>query len=124
MPLAERYDVVLYGATGFTGRQVARELARRAEGQAGLRWAVAGRSAEKLEALRCTLPISVGQIVADVGDRARVEALVRRARVVLNMAGPYAQCAEPLVRACAALGVDYVDVTGETPHVRRLIDRY
>lgn len=117
------YDVVIYGATGHTGRQVVRQFGPRAAGGT-VRWAVAARDPTKLKALRAFLAPDVGALVADVGDESAIARLVASTRVVLNMAGPYARCAEPLVRACARLGVDYVDVTGETPHVRRLIDRY
>jgi short subunit dehydrogenase-like uncharacterized protein len=116
-----RWDLVLFGATGFTGRQVARYLDRTAH---GVRWAIAGRSREKLDAVRRTLGSDVGAIVADTEDAASIDRLVRKTRVVLTTAGPYALHGEPLVRSCAYRGTDYVDITGETAHVRRLIDRY
>jgi short subunit dehydrogenase-like uncharacterized protein len=118
------YDVVIYGATGFTGRQAARYLANRAPDARSLRWAIAGRNREKLERLHRSLPSDVGLIVADAKDTTAIEALVASTRVVLTTAGPYAAFGEPLMRACAMRGVDYVDITGETAHVRRMIDRY
>jgi len=118
------YDVVIYGATGFTGRQAARYFANRAPDAAALRWAIAGRNREKLELIHRSLPPDVGVIVADAKDTTAIDSLVASTRVVLTTAGPYAAFGEPLLRACAARGVDYVDITGETPHVRRMIDRH
>ena len=122
-PRAEReYDLVVYGATGFTGRQAAATIARRAP---ELRWCIAGRSAEKLEALREELEL--GQVpveVADALDEAAVDALVARARVFLTTAGPYAKYGNAIVASCVAHGTDYVDITGETPWVRELMDRH
>jgi short subunit dehydrogenase-like uncharacterized protein len=116
-----KYDVVLYGATGFTGRQAARYFQARAPG--GLRWAVAGRSASKLEALAGETGAS-GLLLADSADPRTVRAMVAQARVVLTTAGPFAKYGDPVVDACVELGRDYVDITGETPWVRRLIDRH
>ncbi len=118
------YDVVIYGATGFTGRQAARYFANHAPDAGTLRWAIAGRNREKLELVHRSLPPDVGLIVADAKDTTAIEALVASTRVVLTTAGPYAAFGEPLLRACATRGVDYVDITGETVHVRRMIDRY
>lgn len=118
------YDVVIYGATGLTGRQAARYFASGAGGNGALRWAIAGRDRQKLDAVHRGLPPAVGIIVADASDQAGIDRLVASTRVVLTTAGPYALHGEPLVRACARQGVDYVDITGETAHVRRLIDRY
>lgn len=119
-------DLILYGATGFAGRQAARYLAER--GPADLRWAVAGRSAERLEAVRAGLDPAVRErvavVVADSGDPAAVDAMVARGRAVLTTAGPFARYGTPVVAACVARGVDYVDITGETPWVRDLIDRF
>lgn len=115
------FDVVLYGATGFTGRQAARYFA--AHAAPGLRWAVAGRSASKLEALAAELD-PAGVIVADSGDAAAVDAMVCRARVLLTTAGPFSKYGTPVVEACVRHGVHYVDITGETPWVRDLIDRF
>ena len=118
------YDVVIFGATGLTGRQAARGFASGAGGNGALRWAIAGRDRQKLDAVHRGLPPAVGIIVADAGDQAGIDRLVASTRVVLTTAGPYALHGEPLVRACARQGVDYVDITGETAHVRRLVDRY
>jgi short subunit dehydrogenase-like uncharacterized protein len=119
----DRYDVVLYGASGFTGRQTVAYFAEHAD--PSIHWAIAGRNLKKLEITReaCGLRAEdVDILIADGKDRAAIRALVRQTRVVLTTAGPFALYGEELVRACAEEGVDYVDITGETPFVRRMID--
>lgn len=115
------YDIVIYGATGFTGQQTARHLA--AHAPSDLTWAIAGRSRDRLEALAAeTSP--TGIIVADSSDPLSVDAMVAQARVLCTTAGPFARYGTPVVEACVAHGVDYVDITGESPWVRDLIDRF
>ncbi|MCR9143014.1 MAG: saccharopine dehydrogenase NADP-binding domain-containing protein [bacterium] len=120
----QKFDVVLYGATGFTGRQTAEYFQQHAP--AGLRFAIAGRNQNKLEALHkeLGLPESVGVIAADSADAQAIDAMVARTRVLLTTAGPYTLYGEHLVRACAEQGVHYVDITGETAFIRDMIDRY
>ena len=121
MPRARPFDVILYGATGFVGRQTAHYFA--AHAPAGLRWAVAGRSAAKLEALHAELAaVTPGVLVADASDAAALDALAAQARVVLSTAGPFARFGSELVAACVRHGSHYVDITGETPWVREMID--
>ena len=115
------YDIVLYGATGFTGQQCARHFAEHAP--ADLRWAIAGRSQGKLDALAAEVSPH-GVIVADSTDPESVDAMVRQARVICTTAGPFARYGTPVVEACVAHGVDYVDITGETPWVADLIDQF
>jgi len=118
------YDVVLYGATGFVGRQTVAYFAEHAK---GLRWALAGRSRDKLEALRVVCGEGAkhaGVIVADADDEAALDALATDARVVLSTAGPFALYGSKLVAACVKHRTHYVDITGETPWVRELIDRH
>jgi short subunit dehydrogenase-like uncharacterized protein len=114
------YDIVLYGATGFTGRQCAEHFAAHAD---GLKWAIAGRNRTKLGALASRVN-PTGIIVADSTDPASVDAMVAQGRVLCTTAGPFAKYGTPVVEACVAHGVDYVDITGETPWVRDLIDRF
>ena len=117
------WDVVLYGATGFTGKQAASYFSKHAP--EGLKWAIAGRDAAKLDAVREGLGRSdLGVIVADALDGAAIESMVARTRVVLSTAGPFALYGDKLVETCVAYGVHYVDITGETPWVRTLIDRF
>lgn len=122
-PRASRpYDVVLYGASGFVGRQTVAYFARQA---GGLRWAVAGRSAARLQAVRqaCGAP-QVGVVVADAADAAALDVLAAQTRVVLSTAGPFARHGSELVAACVRHGTHYVDITGETPWVREMIERH
>ena len=119
---ARRFDVTLYGATGFVGRQTARHFAEHAQ---GVRWALAGRSAAKLESLRAELIAAApGVLVADAGDVTALDALASQTRVVLSTAGPFARYGSELVAACVRHGTHYVDITGETPWVRQMIDRH
>ncbi len=112
------FDVVLFGATGFTGGLTADYLA--AHAPEGLRWAIAGRNPEKLEAVRQRLGSDVGVLVADAADAAALSDVARQARVVMSTVGPYLQHGEPLVAACAEAGTDYVDLTGEPEFVDRM----
>lgn len=115
------YDVVLFGATGFTGALTADYLARHAP--AGLRWALAGRNRGKLEAVRARLgdgAADVPLLHADSTDPASLAAVAGAARVVITTVGPYLAHGEPLVAACAEAGTDYVDLTGEPEFVDRV----
>lgn len=118
------FDVAVFGATSVTGRRVAAYLAERAAGGA-VRWAAAARDREKLG--RVLAEEGVGEfeaIEADVGDPASLEAMASRTRTVLNLVGPYTRFGEPVIAACISGGANYVDLTGEIPFVRRMIDRY
>ena len=115
---ARDFDVVLYGATGFTGRQAVAYFARRA--RPGTRWAIAGRNRQKLEALGAGVPI----LVAETANQAEVDAIVARTRALLTTAGPFRIHGDPLVDACVRLGTHYVDISGETARIRDLVDRH
>ena len=118
------FDVVLLGATGFTGGLTARHLARRLAGTT-TRWAIAGRNRAKLEAVAATLPGDAPAIeVVDLGDAAGLAALAGRTRVVATTVGPYADHGEPVVAACVAAGTEYADITGEPAFVARILERY
>jgi short subunit dehydrogenase-like uncharacterized protein len=118
------HDVVLFGATGFTGGLTAEYLARHAP--ADLRWALAGRNRGKLEAVRARLAEiddrfgELDLLVADSGDPASLRDVAESAKVVVTTVGPYLAQGEPLVAACAAAGTDYVDLTGEPEFVDRM----
>lgn len=118
------YDVVLYGATGFVGRQTVAYFAQHA---GALRWALAGRSAARLEDVRAAGgpgAAGAGIVVADAADAKALNALAAQTRVVLSTAGPFALYGSALVAACVQQRCHYVDITGETPWVRDLIDRH
>jgi short subunit dehydrogenase-like uncharacterized protein len=123
-----QYDVLLWGATGFTGKLVAEYLAQHHGVGRSLRWALGGRSRPKLEAVRASLasidpraeelPIVVG----DSADRASLDRLAVDTRVVCSTVGPYAVHGRELVAACVEAGTDYCDLTGEPQFVRAMID--
>jgi len=119
------YDIVLFGATGFTGGLIAQYLCKRVG--TSMRWAIAGRDLAKLESRRSELGASaadLGLIVADSADPESLRAMVRQAKVVITTVGPYTLHGEPLVAACVELGTDYVDLTGETGWWREMVERY
>ncbi|MGV9498577.1 saccharopine dehydrogenase family protein [Streptomyces sp. NPDC003642] len=118
------YDIVLFGATSFAGTLTAEYLAAHAPG--GLRWAIAGRSEEKLARLRERLPggAEIGVLRADVSDPASVRALAGQARVVATTVGPYVTYGEELVAACADAGTDYLDLCGEPEFVDLMYVRH
>jgi short subunit dehydrogenase-like uncharacterized protein len=124
---ARALDIVLFGATGFTGRLVAHHLAGSG---VTLRWAIAGRAAGKLAALAAELRLAHPAqaapdiMVADAAIRADMDRLAGQARVVCTTAGPFARYGSPLVAACAASGTDYCDITGEVHWVREMIDAH
>jgi short subunit dehydrogenase-like uncharacterized protein len=105
------HDVVVFGATGFTGALTAQYLAEHAD--AGTRWAIAGRSQDKLKATLETIGADVPTIVADVSDAKSMRAMADSAKAVITTVGPYIEHGEPLVKACAEAGTAYVDLTGE-----------
>lgn len=124
-------DVVLWGATGFTGRLVAEYLLERYGAGRDLRWALGGRNRAKLEELRADigkttrvdtsfLPI----LVADATDDTAIASVARRTRVVCTTVGPYAKYGSALVAACVQQGTDYCDLTGEVQWMRRMIDTH
>ena len=110
------FDIVVYGATGYTGRLVAEHFVREyGNKDGGPKWAMAGRSADKLAAVREEIgaPASTPLIVADASDPASLEAMCRRTRVVLTTVGPYQLYGDELVEACVRTGTDYADLCGE-----------
>ena len=115
------YDIVVFGATGFTGALTAEYLANHAPPET--RWALAGRNMSKLEQVRSRLGSAAAELPllrADVTDLDSVRAVAEASRVVTTTVGPYIRYGEPLVAACAAAGTDYVDLTGEPEFVDRM----
>ncbi|EED33500.1 saccharopine dehydrogenase [gamma proteobacterium NOR5-3] len=120
------FDIVLFGATGFTGQLVAEYLLERYGCDGELRWALAGRNMAKLESVRQTLqgvrpknPLPL--LTADSSDPEALAALAASTRVVCSTVGPYARHGSELVAACAAQGTDYCDLTGEVPWIAKMI---
>ncbi len=121
------FDIVVYGATGYTGRLVAEYLASHYGSRTdGPRWAMAGRSAGKLADVRDLIgvPADTPLIVADAEDSASLAAMAEQTRVVLTTVGPYQLYGEPVLAACVAAGTDYADLCGEPAWMREMIDRY
>src|SRR5882724_10778907 len=123
---SSKFDIVVYGATGFTGQLVAEYLAAQYRNDAGLKWAMAGRSKDKLVAVRDAIgaPADTPLIVADAGDLASLKAMVDQTKSVITTVGPYLLYGNDLVAACAASGTDYFDLCGETSWMRRMIDAH
>ncbi len=118
-------ELVVWGATGFTGRLVAEALAERVRAGDGLRWGIGGRSRSKLEAVRAGLGLAdLPLLEADAMDRPSLEALCERTQAVVTTVGPYARFGSELVAACARTGTHYADLTGEPQWIRRMIDAH
>lgn len=123
--MKKKYDVILYGATGFTGKQTVAYFNQNAPQK--LRWAIAGRNQQKLEQVISEVfedKKPVDFLVADSQDAHAIEELVSQTKVILTTVGPYALFGEHLIASCAKLGVDYVDITGETWFIRNMMDKY
>ena len=123
MPAENReFDIIVYGATGYTGRLVAEYL----KDKNGLKWAMAGRSADKLVEVRDLIGVAADTplIVADASDPDTLDAMVKRTKVVLTTVGPYQLYGNELVAACVANGTDYTDLCGEPAWMRQKIDQH
>ena len=120
-------ELVVLGATGFTGRQAAQWFSRWASAnRPELRWAIAARNSERLQAVAETLSDgpTPTQIVLDTADEQGCRALAERTSTLLTTVGPYARYGSHVIAACAQAGTDYVDITGETPWVRQMLDAH
>ncbi len=124
--MSKPFDLVVHGATGFTGRLVVEYLLQRSPAGSGLRWAMGGRSAAKLAAVRDELgaPVDTPLVVTDSADAASLQALMAQTRLVLTTVGPYQLYGNELVAACAGSGVDCVDLCGEPAWMRQMIDAH
>lgn len=124
----QKYGIVLYGATSFVGQLVAAYLQKfLTEGSADneVSWAIAGRSQQKLEQVKdqvgnTELPI----IIADSDDADSLNKMAAQAQVIISTVGPYLKYGEPLIKACAENGTDYVDLTGEALFIKNMLDKY
>jgi short subunit dehydrogenase-like uncharacterized protein len=120
MKHSREFHLILHGATGFTGRLAAEELHRNAP--KGLRWAVSGRTPEKVNAL--AQKYEVPGIVTESLQNSDVESLASRADVILSCAGPYSVFGTPLVQACVKYETHYADLSGELPWIHQIIQQY
>jgi len=126
MKSPSKFDIVVYGATGFTGRLVAEYLAQHYRGDKKLKWAMPGRSMEKLKSVRDAIGAAADTplVVADAGDAASLKVMIDQTKSVLTTVGPYQLYGSELVAACAASGTDYLDLCGEPVWMRQMIDKY
>ena len=126
MSSSKKFDIVVYGATGFTGQLVAEYLASRYKDDKQLRWAMAGRSLDKLKSVRDAIGATSDTplVVADASDSASLKAMVDQTRSVLTTVGPYQWYGNELIAACAASGTDYFDLCGEPVWMRQIIDKH
>lgn len=120
------FDIIVYGASGFTGRLIAEYLADRFKNKGDLRWALAGRNADKIAQTvsESNLPADLPVIAVDSADDAALNAMAQRTAVVLTAVGPYQLYGSGLVAACVEAGTDYVDLCGEPNWMREMIDQY
>jgi short subunit dehydrogenase-like uncharacterized protein len=120
------FDIVIFGATGYTGRLVAEHLTKRSRADESLRWALAGRSLDRLKAVQREVgaPPNVGLIVADAADPYSLRHMVARTRLVISTAGPYQLHGSEVIAACAQAGTDYLDLCGEPLWMRQMIQQH
>nr|WKF60315.1 Putative trans-acting enoyl reductase [Paraburkholderia busanensis] len=125
---APDYDLVVFGATSFVGQILTRYLVEYLSAHTEtMRWALAGRSESKLASLKRSLGPAgqnVPVIVADAENESQLRSMCEQTRVVVSTVGPYASYGEPLIKVCAETGTDYCDLTGETPWIKRMIEKY
>jgi short subunit dehydrogenase-like uncharacterized protein len=123
---SSKFDIIVYGATGFTGQLVAEYLAAHYSGGDNLKWAMAGRSKDKLASVRDAIgaPADTPLIVADASDPASLKAMVGQAKSIITTVGPYQLYGAELLAECAASGVDYFDLCGEPVWMRQMIDAH
>jgi short subunit dehydrogenase-like uncharacterized protein len=126
MSLTSKFDIIVYGATGFTGQLVAEYLASDYRGDGALKWAMAGRSLDKLAAVRDAIgaPADTPLIVADSSDPASIRAMVEQTRLMLTTVGPYQLYGTDVLDACVASGTDYVDLCGEPLWMHQMIEKH
>ncbi|MEQ1781402.1 MAG: saccharopine dehydrogenase NADP-binding domain-containing protein, partial [Hyphomonadaceae bacterium] len=123
---ARTYDVIVYGATGFTGRLVAEHMLAKYGVGKGVRWAMAGRSKSKLESVRSEIgaPADLPLVIADAADPASLLAMAKATKAIITTVGPYQLYGEPMVAACVEAGTDYVDLCGEPAWMAAMIAKY
>jgi short subunit dehydrogenase-like uncharacterized protein len=125
MKSTSKFDIVVYGASGFTGKLVAEYFAAHYT-RGDPKWAMAGRSLEKLASVRDAIgaPADTALIQADADDKGSLQAMVEQTNLVLSVVGPYQLYGSELLAICAATGTDYVDLCGEPVWMRQMIDAH
>jgi short subunit dehydrogenase-like uncharacterized protein len=123
---SSKLDIIVYGATGFTGQLIAEYLAAHYSGEGNLKWAMAGRSKDKLASVRDAIgaPGDTPLIVADARDPASLKTMVGQTKSVISTVGPYQRYGSELVATCVAAGADYFDLCGEPVWMRQMIDAH
>tara|TARA_B100000900_G_scaffold15505_1_gene12291 strand:+ start:42 stop:1208 length:1167 start_codon:yes stop_codon:yes gene_type:complete len=118
-----KYDFVIYGATGFTGKLVVEYAIKQYSNNNEVSWAIAGRSNEKLEHVqeKYNLPSNIGKIVVDSNDQDSIDEMVSQTKCVLTTVGPYQLYGEKIIKTCISTGTDYVDLCGEPGFMHKII---
>jgi len=116
------YDIIIWGATGFTGKLVVEYFKDNAP--RSLRWAIGGRDSKKLDEIKTELGVDVDVVTGDNSDLSSIDSAVKRTRVIMSMVGPYSLLGKNIVKSCVKNEVHYVDITGESDYVRYLIQQF
>src|SRR5215472_13843005 len=126
MTSSKKFDIVVYGATGFTGQLVAEYLAAHYRNDKSLKWAMAGRSLDKLKSVRDAIgaPADTPLVVADAGDPASLQAMVDDTKSIITTVGPYQNYGNELLAACVSSGTDYFDLCGEPVWMHQMIGKH
>jgi short subunit dehydrogenase-like uncharacterized protein len=126
MSNSNKYDFVIFGATGFTGKLVVEYAINKYGCNDDISWAIAGRNKEKLEKLkdRFNLPSDIAMMIVDSSDQASVDAMVSQTKCVLTTVGPYQLYGEKIITSCISSGTDYVDLCGEPGFMHKIISEY
>ena len=123
---SKKFDIVVYGATGFTGQLVAEYLAAHYKNDKSLKWAMAGRSLDKLKSVRDAIgaPSDTPLVVADASDAASLKAMVEQTKSVISPSARIMLYGNELLAACVAAGADYLDLCGEPVWMRQMIEQH
>ncbi|WP_293756496.1 saccharopine dehydrogenase NADP-binding domain-containing protein [uncultured Paraglaciecola sp.] len=122
-----KFDIIIFGATSFVGQILTRYMLNQFAVGGELKWAIAGRSQNKLSELKLSLGTAgeaLDTLVADAADEDSLHSMCLSTRVIISTVGPYALYGEPLVKVCVALGTDYCDLTGEVQWIAKMLERY
>ena len=117
--MEKKFDIIIYGATGFTGKLCAKYLS---ENTSDISWAIAGRNKEKLEEVKKEFSLDVDIFIAESNDEKALDNITQNTKVVLSTAGPFHRYSSNLVKSCVKNSSDYVDITGEFFWIREMID--